>query len=163
MAERSRICLVPGSFDPPTLGHRYVAERAAATYDKVLVVGFINEAKSYTFTEEERMALMEAQFGDIPNVTLGFSRGMLADYCRENGVSVILKGIRDERDEAYERDMAEQNYSFYPGAVTVLLRSPEDVRDISSTLVRKILAEGGDASHLLGNKTAALAKKLYKK
>ncbi|MBQ2732629.1 MAG: pantetheine-phosphate adenylyltransferase [Clostridia bacterium] len=162
MADNSKVCLVPGSFDPPTLGHRYVAEHAAKTYSRVLVVGFINEAKEYTFSEEERLELMKAQFGDLPNVTVGFSRGMLADYCRENGVDVILKGIRNKKDEAYEIDMAEKNYARYSGAVTVLLKAPEDISSVSSTAVREILANGGDASPLLGARVAELACVFYK-
>jgi pantetheine-phosphate adenylyltransferase len=163
MNNGKRVCLVPGSFDPPTLGHRYIAERASATYDEVLVVGFINEEKQYTFSEEERRKLMEAQFGDIPKVTLDFSRGMLADYCREKGVDVILKGVRNEKDVAYERDMAERNHDAYPVAVTVLLHSPDELCGISSTGVRELLASGGDVSHLLGERTAELAVSFFKK
>lgn len=157
-----KVCLVPGSFDPPTLGHRYVAEHAARTYARVLVVGFINENKQYTFSEDERLALMHAQFGDLPNVTVGFSRGMLADFCRENRVDVILKGVRNETDEAYEIDMAEKNYARYQGAVTVLLRAPEDISDVSSTAVREMLLNGGDASPMLGARVAELACDFYK-
>lgn len=162
MADNYKTCLVPGSFDPPTLGHRYIAEYAAKKYARVLVVGFINEAKSYTFSEEERLRLLEAQFGDLPNVTVGFSRGMLADFCRENGVDVILKGVRNEVDEAYEIDMAEKNYARYPGAVTVLLKSPDGLVQVSSTAVRELLAAGGDVSPLLGDKVASLAYDLYR-
>lgn len=162
MAENGMICLVPGSFDPPTLGHRYVAEHASKKYSRVLVVGFINEAKTYTFSEEERLALMKAQFGDLPNVTVGFSRGMLADFCRENGVRVILKGVRNKTDEAYEIDMAEKNFARYSGAVTVLLQAPESIASVSSTSVREILASGGDASPLLGAAVAELASGFYK-
>ncbi len=162
MADNAKICLVPGSFDPPTLGHRYVAEHASKTYGKVLVVGFINETKKYTFSEDERLELMKAQFGDLPNVTVGFSRGMLADFCRDNGVDVILKGIRNKTDEAYEIDMAEKNYARYSGAVTVLLQAPEDITSVSSTAVREILANGGDASPLLGARVAELACGFYK-
>ncbi len=162
MADNVKICLVPGSFDPPTLGHRYVAEYASRTYKKVLVVGFINEAKRYTFSEEERLELMKAQFGDLANVTVGFSHGMLADFCRDNGVDVILKGIRNKTDEAYEIDMAEKNHARYSGAVTVLLKAPADISSVSSTAVREILANGGDVSHLLGDRVAQLARGFYK-
>ena len=159
---KSKVCLVPGSFDPPTLGHRYIVEHASRTYGRVLAIGFVNEAKSYTFSEEQRMKLMQAQFGDIPNVTVGFSRGMLADYCRENGVDVILKGIRNHDDEIYETDMAAKNHAFYPGAVTVLLQSPDEMSDISSTAVREILKNGGDASPLLGSQVAEIALDMLK-
>ncbi len=162
MADNAKVCLVPGSFDPPTLGHRYVAEYASKTYSKVLVVGFINEAKQYTFSEEERLELMKAQFGDLPNVTVGFSRGMLADFCRDNCIDVILKGVRNKTDEAYEIDMAQKNYARYSGAVTVLLQAPEVVSSVSSTAVREILANGGDASPLLGARVAQLAYDFYK-
>jgi pantetheine-phosphate adenylyltransferase len=162
MAENNKTCLVPGSFDPPTLGHRYIAEYAAQKYSRVLVVGFINDAKNYTFTEDERLALMEAQFGDLPNVSVGFSRGMLADFCRENGVDVILKGVRNKVDEAYEIDMAEKNYARYSGAVTVLLNAPSELLNVSSTAVRELLASGGEITHLLGDRVAQLAGALYR-
>jgi len=152
------VCLVPGSFDPPTLGHRWIAEQAAKRYSSVYVVGFINEAKNYTFSEKERFELMELQFGDIPGVKLDFSRGMLVDYCREHGITVILKGIRNRTDELYELKMAEMNRSMYSGAETVLIRSPKRYKDISSTIVRKLLAEGGDVSPYLGDEVAKRAR-----
>lgn len=163
MADNVKTCLVPGSFDPPTLGHRYIAEYASSHYARVLVVGFINENKQYTFTEDERLELMKAQFADLPNVAVGFSRGMLADYCRDNGVDVILKGVRNSVDEAYELDMAVKNYARYQGAVTVLLKAPESICSVSSTAVRDLLAGGGDVSPLLGDKVAELSRAFYAK
>jgi phosphopantetheine adenylyltransferase len=112
--------------------------------------------------KDERLALMEAQFGDLPNVSVGFSRGLLADFCRENGVDVILKGVRNKVDEAYEIDMAEKNYARYSGAVTVLLNAPSELLNVSSTAVRELLASGGEITHLLGDRVAQLAGALYR-
>ena len=162
MTDKEKVCLVPGSFDPATLGHRFLAKEASRKYGKVLCVAFINPEKEYTFSVDERLALMRAQFEGIENVSVDFSNGMLADFCSEHGVSVILKGYRNEKDREYELWMAEENKKRFDGAVTELVRSPDSLLDVSSTAVREILASGGDASHLLGEQVAALARDILK-
>ena len=162
MSDKERLCLVPGSFDPATLGHRYLAELASKKYGKVLCVAFINPEKEYTFTVEQRLAMMRAQFEGIENVSVEYCEGMLADFCRERGVSVILKGYRNEKDRAYELWMAEENKKRFDGAQTELVRSPDDLISVSSTAVREILASGGDASRLLGERVAEMAQDFLK-
>jgi len=155
--DREKVCLIPGSFDPPTLGHRYLVEQAAARYGRVLVVGFINAEKQYTFTESQRKRLMREQFGDLP-VTLGFSRGMLYDYCRKHKVDVIFKGVRNAADREYELWMAEYNAAHCPSAVTVLVDAPAELSAVSSTAARALLLDGEGAERLLGAEVARLCR-----
>ena len=154
-ANREKTCLVPGSFDPPTLGHRFLVEEAVRRYGRVLVVGFINSEKHYTFTESQRKRLMKEQFGDLP-VVFGFSRGMLYAYCRRHGVDVILKGVRNMQDREYELKMAEYNAARCPSAVTVLIDAPPELEEVSSSTARALLTDGGEAERLLGPRVARL-------
>lgn len=163
MTDKEKVCLVPGSFDPATLGHRFLVKEASERYGRVLCVAFINPDKEYTFSVEERLSLMRAQFEGIENVSVDYSDGMLADFCREHGVSVILKGYRNETDREYELSMAAENKKRFDGAVTELIKSPDELLCVSSTAVRKMLASGGDASHLLGERVAQLAVEFMKK
>ena len=136
-----RIAIVPGSFDPITIGHLNIVERAAKEYDLVYVAVMINDQKNYMFSLEQRKRIAKACVGAWENVRVISSEGMLWELAKNLGACAIVKGIRNESDLAYENRMAEFNASQYPAAQTVLLPAMEKHLHISSTLVReKILA-----------------------
>lgn len=144
-----KIAIVPGSFDPMTMGHINIIERAALLFDKVYVAVMINDAKSYMFSSEQRTAIARLSLMHLSNVEVVFSDGMLADLAAELGACAIVKGIRDENDYHYEFEMARYNYRRNPKAQTVFLPCDEGAREISSTAVRTKIEDGGDISSIV--------------
>ena len=132
--------LLPGTYDPLTRGHFAVIETAARFFDEVRVVIFVNPDKICLFPLSDRLDFIRLATAGLPNVTVGSSEGLVADYVRENGVSFIVKGVRGERDYLYERKMADWNAAH--GAKTLLFPAPEDLREISSTELRTRLERG---------------------
>ena len=132
--------LLPGTYDPLTRGHFAMIENAANLFDEVRAVIFVNPDKTCLFPLSDRLEFLRLATADLPNVTVGSSEGLVADYVRENGVGFIVKGVRNERDFIYERWMADWNAAH--GAKTLFLPSPEDVREVSSTELRKRLERG---------------------
>ena len=154
--------LLPGSYDPVTLGHLAVIEEAARRFDEVTVAVFINPAKQGLFGYRERVMLLTLATAHLSNVRVDFSDGMVADYAKDGGYTCILKGIRDERDRAYEEDMAAYNLA-RSGIPTELYRTPKEYRDISSTAVRAALAKGGPIEALVPAPIIPTLLALYKK
>ena len=144
MSQQKRIAIVPGSFDPITIGHLDIVKRAADAYDEVIVAVMINRDKRYLFTLDQRKALAEAAVRDLPTVKVIASEGMLWELAKEIGACALVKGYRNEVDLAYEKAMAEYNRAHYPDAETVLFPADERYFNISSTLVRQKLANGED-------------------
>ncbi len=147
-----RIAIVPGSFDPMTLGHVNIVERAAKLFDKVYVAVMINDSKSYMFSAEQRTTIARLSCGHIENAEIFFDDGMLASLAERLGACAIVKGIRDERDYLYEFEMAKYNSRHNPNAQTVFLPCEEGAREISSTAVRLKLEKGEDISDIVSKK-----------
>lgn len=138
--------LITGSFDPVTNGHLDLIKRTAAVFDDVTVGIFINPDKAYTFSEDTRLSMMVEAIKDIGNAKAVLSHGMVADYCRENGIDVIVKGVRSETDFIYERNMALYNREHCPTTETVLLPASPDLVSISSSAIREMFKNGEDIS-----------------
>ena len=130
------LAIVPGSFDPITYGHIDLVKRALKQYDKVCLAVMINSAKQYMFTIEERRQIAAAALEGIPNVEVISSEGMLWKLAEDLGATGIVKGYRNDRDLAYEREMANYNLAHNPHAPTVLLQAPKELAHVSSTDVR---------------------------
>ena len=96
------IALCPGSFDPFTLGHRFIVERAAARFEEVIVTVVVNPNKQGMFSVDERLDLIAATCADLPNVRVDRWRGLLVDYMRNEGVTTMIKGLRSSTDFEYE-------------------------------------------------------------
>lgn len=143
MAERTAIC--PGTFDPLTRGHLDIIERAAALFDRVIVlVAAANSGKDPVFTQPERIELARASLAHLENVEVDGFDGLLVDYARRVGAAVIVKGLRNLGDFPQEQQMAMMNRAMLPAIDTVLLVTSPSVQYISSSLVRQIWALGGD-------------------
>lgn len=140
--------IMPGSYDPVTLGHvemiRHVAERESEVY----VVIFTNPDKKYTFSLEDRVAMLMLATEGFDNVIVSYSLGYVVDYMREHGIEKIVKGYRNDTDLAWENEQAEYNLK-HGGYKTELIRCNEKHRHISSTLVREKLKNGENVSGLL--------------
>ena len=133
--------ILPGSYDPPTLGHLDIIKRAAEIYGDVYAVVFINPSKEYVFTPEERVAMLRLATADISGCKVGYSDGRVVDYMREHGIDGIVKGYRNEADLAYERPQAEYNIQ-NGGYPTEYMESLSEYKNISSTLARERMASG---------------------
>jgi pantetheine-phosphate adenylyltransferase len=145
----SRIAVVPGSFDPVTLGHLDVIERAAGMFDELHVLVVHNPGKTALLPVSERVSLLEksiAEAGLPGNITVtSWSVGLLVDYCTDVGASVLVKGVRSGVDVAYETPMAIVNRNL-AGVETVFLLPDPAHAHVSSSLVRQVASLGGDVS-----------------
>ena len=155
--------IVAGSFDPVTNGHLYLVKRAAAKYEEVRVVIFVNGEKTYTFSEEERLEMLKAACARFENVTVDSDGGMQYLYAKKHGITVSVRGYRNAADLAYEKKWAVFNAEALPGYRTELLRCPRTLRGVSSTEVRRLLAEGGDVSPLVPPEILPLLARFYKR
>lgn len=140
----SRLALYPGSFDPFTLGHQDVLERAVRVFDRVEVTVAINSGKNTLFTIEERCALIEASVAHLDRVEVARFEGLLVDYARDRGATALVRGLRQVSDFDYEFRMAYANRRLYPELETVFFMTSEDHFMISSSIVREIHRWDGD-------------------
>ena len=138
----------PGSFDPITNGHLDVIERASHLFDEVVIAVLVNNSKSSLFTIEERIVLARDCVKHLPNVKVDMWSGLLVDYCRENKVDAIVKGLRAVCDFDYELQMAQMNLQL-KGVDTLLMATKPAYSFLSSSLVREIARYGGDVSNLV--------------
>ena len=159
MAEHRCVC--PGSFDPVTEGHLDVIRRAGALFDEVVVAVLTNPAKAATFTLDERLDMLRESLAD-PGVRVeSVQDQLLVDYCRSVGAVAVVKGLRSGTDFAYELPMALMNRHL-SGLETVFLAGDPRLEHVSSSLVKEVVAHGGDVTGLvpdvvLGRLTARLA------
>ncbi|MET0304473.1 MAG: pantetheine-phosphate adenylyltransferase [Microbacteriaceae bacterium] len=145
----SRIAVVPGSFDPVTLGHLDVIERAARIFDELHVLVVHNPAKTALLPIAQRVSLIQDSVRDakIPGTiqVTSWSVGLLVDYCTDVGASVLVKGIRSQVDVAYETPMAIVNRNL-AGVETVFMLPDPGHAHVSSSLVRQVAGLGGDVA-----------------
>jgi pantetheine-phosphate adenylyltransferase len=142
--------IMPGSYDPVTQGHREMIRRVAEREDEVYVVMFNNPSKTYTFSLEDRVAMLMLATEDFDNVFVSYSLGYVVDYMREHDISRIVKGYRTEADLAWEREQAE--YNLKHGYDTELILCDEPFKNISSTLVREKIKKGESLEGLVPDK-----------
>ena len=133
----------PGSFDPITNGHIYIAERAAAIFDEVIVSVLINERKTSGFTVEERCDMARESLAHVPNITVGSFNGLLVDYVRQQKAGVIIRGLRAMSDFEYEFQMALMNRQLAPEIETFFIVTDPKYSYVSSSSVREIFRFGG--------------------
>ena len=138
-----RIAVFPGSFDPLTNGHVDLIERATHLVDRVIVGVLRNPSKQPLFRVEDRVAMIREVFAARPAVSVDAFSGLLMDYARTHGASVVIRGVRSAADLDYEGQMALTNRHLNPGVDTVFLLPSAGVGHISSSLVREIAAQGG--------------------
>jgi pantetheine-phosphate adenylyltransferase len=144
-----RIAVVPGSFDPVTLGHLDVIRRAARLYDELVVLVVHNPGKTPMLPLEERVALIERVIRDagLPATVRvdSWGAGLLVDYCRQVGATVLVKGVRSQLDVTYETPMALVNRDLADVETVLLLPDPAHAH-VSSSLVRQVEALGGNVA-----------------
>ncbi len=135
-----KIAIYPGSFDPITLGHLDIIRRAALCFDKVFVCVMDNcDKKSHMFPAEKRLEMLRRSVEELPNVKAELYRGLLADYAREKGGHVIVKGLRNATDFDLEYQMAAINRGIWAELETVFLPASVEYQHFSSTMVREMI------------------------
>ena len=137
-----KTCVIPGSFDPFTLGHRDMVVRAARLFDRVYVAIMINTEKKGLLDFATRKAVAEVSCADIPGVTVITAEGVLCDLCTALGADAIVKGARDTSDFAYEKQLADINRRICPGLETVILTARPENECLSSTFARDMIKYG---------------------
>lgn len=151
--------ICPGSFDPVTHGHMDIVTRAAALFEAVLVAVGRNSAKNYLFDPDERLDMLADATRDLPNVRVKMLDGLLVDYCRHEGVDVIVKGLRFASDFEFELQMAQMNHAL-SGIETIMLPTSARWAHLSSTMIREVATLGGDVSQFV---TPAVAARIQAK
>ena len=141
-----RTAVYPGSFDPVTNGHMEIIRRAAALFDRVVVLVAANATKQYLFSAQERGALLRSCIAALPNVTVEISEGLVALYAQEIGATAIVKGLRAMSDFDSEFQQALVNRRLNPAAETIFLPADSDSMFLSSGMVKQVCALGGDIS-----------------
>lgn len=145
----SRICLFPGTFDPITLGHVDIINRALPLFDKIIVGIGINTSKSPMFSAEKRLSWIKDIYPDSSRIEGAIYEGLTVNFCKEIGANFILRGIRYVSDFEYEKTIADANRTLDPSIETVFLTGEPKYTSVASTIVRDIIKNNGDASPFL--------------
>jgi pantetheine-phosphate adenylyltransferase len=138
----------PGSFDPVTLGHIDVFERASAQFDEVLVAVLVNPKKSGMFDADERIAMITEACAHLPNLRVEAGHGLVVDFVKARGFTAIVKGLRTGTDFEYELQMAQMN-KHIAGMDTFFVATNPQYAFVSSSLAKEVAGLGGDVSALL--------------
>ncbi len=140
---RRAVC--PGSYDPVTRGHLDIIDRSAQLFDEVIVAVLVNEGKQGLFTVDERLGMLGEVTKEFPNVRVMSFRGLLVDFCRDQGAQIVVKGVRVVGDFEYELQMAQMNIGL-SGVETLFMPTNPLYSFIASSLVKEVAKWGGDVS-----------------
>ena len=153
-----KIAVFPGSFDPITLGHVAIIEKAYGLFDEIIIAIGENSTKQYYFSLGERKAHLVAAFQEFSKVKIASYKGLTIDYCNEVKADFIIRGLRDGKDFKYEKSIAIMNVQMNRGVETLFFMTNAEYAAINSSIVREILKNGGDASPFLPKEVVALLK-----
>lgn len=157
-----RICLFPGTFDPVTLGHTDIIDRALPLFDKIVIGIGRNINKAPMFSDQQRIDWLNEIYADNANVEAVLYDGLTVNCCNEIGAKFILRGIRYVNDFEYEKAIADMNRSLADNIETVFLTCLPQFTSVASTLVRDVIRNGGDVSRFLPKAVNKSIKKIYK-
>jgi pantetheine-phosphate adenylyltransferase len=141
--------LCPGSFDPPTNGHIDVIERCARQFDEVVVGVIENPSKKALFTLDQRTDMLKDILAHLDNVEVDSFEGLLVDFARSRGVTIVVKGLRAVSDFEYELQMAQMNSTLLPGLDTMFVTAKPEWAFLSSSLVKEVARFGGSVEGLV--------------
>lgn len=158
-----KIAVIPGSFDPLTVGHVNIIERASLLFDEIHVVVGINKKKDYLFSVEDRVKMIKKSLSHLSNVTVTSYPGLIVSYCRNVSAQYIVKGLRDSTDFSYEHELEINNKYIAPEIETVYFTSKKDNNFIRSSSVKTFLDYGVDVKDLVPNPVYEEILKLIKK
>ena len=140
----AKIALFPGSFDPITLGHRDIIERALPLFDEILIAIGENNDKTYLFDLHQRIAWIEGVFAHEPKIRVVTYQGLTAAFAKESNIQFLLRGLRNPSDFEFEKSIAQANRQMESDLETVFLLTSARYSSISSSIVREVIRHGGD-------------------
>jgi pantetheine-phosphate adenylyltransferase len=145
----TRIAVYPGSFDPPTRGHEDLIRRSLGLADQLIVAVATNPGKQPLFSVDDRLDMLRAAVGGDSRVSLQSFDGLLAEFAKRVGATIIVRGLRAVSDFEYEFQMALMNRQLHPSLETVFLVPAVDLTYLSSSLVREVARYGGNVAGLV--------------
>ena len=155
--------LYPGSFDPMTLGHLDIIKRASLMFDELIVAVLNNSEKTALFSVDERVKILTEATKDMKNVRVDSFSGLTVDYCLQNNLHIMIRGLRAVTDFEYELQIAQTNRKISDNKVdTVFLTTDLQYSYLSSSTVKEIARYGGDVSHSVPDYVEAALKEKFK-
>ena len=145
----SKYAMLPGSFDPPTIGHLDIIERCAALYDKVYVVIADNIAKKTLFTAQERKVMLQDILGKYINIEVAIWQGLVVDFAKENNIGVIVRGVRAMNDFGYELELAMTYKQMLPEVEVLFIPTDPKYFLIRSSSIKEMAVFGADISKMV--------------
>lgn len=154
--------LYPGSFDPPTFGHLNIIERSRELFSHLDIVIALNKNKKYLFSVDERVCLMEKLVSQYDNVSVHVWDKLIVDYAQDYGAKVLIRGIRNFTDFAYEFDLSLLNKGLNDTIETLFLPTVHKYAVLQSSAIKELASFGGDVSKMVPNVVDTALKKKYK-
>lgn len=154
----TKIAVFPGTFDPITVGHQNLIQRAAQIFDQVIVAVAENVSKNPLFNLEERLALAQNSLSKETNVTVQGFNGLLVDFLREHNAKIVVRGMRIAADFAYELQLSSMNKNLDPTIETIFLAPLDKYAYISSSLVKEIARLNGNVNNFVSHEVALALK-----
>jgi pantetheine-phosphate adenylyltransferase len=144
-----RIAVFPGSFDPFTLGHQSIVNRAIELFDEIIIAVGKNSTKANMFSIEQRTEWIKEIFKNEPRIKVEWYEGLTVTYCKQKNARYILRGLRTSADFGFERGIAQVNKAMYSTVETIFILALPEHSAISSTIIRDIIKNGGDISQFV--------------
>lgn len=143
------VAAFPGSFDPPTYGHVNVIERASAIFERLVIVIAVNAQKQYLFSPEQRFAMMKELVAPLPNVSVKLCDRLVVDFLDEQGVKVLIRGVRGMNDFSYEFDLSMMNKGLNPGIETIFMPTDPKYFVLRSSAIKELASFRGDVTTMV--------------
>jgi len=151
----------PGSFDPPTLGHLDIIQRAAGLFDELLVVVAVNKQKKYLFSAAERLKMIRRLTKDLGNVSVTCCDSLIVNFLRKQGIRLLIRGIRGMEDFSYEFELSMMNKAIDSSIETIFMTTDPEYLILRSSSIKELASFGGDVSGMVPPLVAdALRKKI---
>lgn len=154
--------IFPGSFDPPTNGHINILQRASRLFDQIDVVIAVNSKKNCLFSAEERLAMMTELIKPFKNVTVHTFSGLIVEYAEKNDAKVLIRGIRNSNDFAYEFDLSLMNHNLKPNVETLFIPTDQKYLLLKSSAIKELAQFHGDISGMVPENVEKALKEKYK-
>ncbi len=155
-----KTCVFAGTFDPFTSGHAYVVEKCLDIFDKVIIAVGVNADKKPMLSKDQRIELIKKIYPDTDRIIVQSFNGMLVDFMKEKGLTVTVRGIRNQDDYKYETTMASYNKDMYPEVTTIYIPTPMELSYVSSSAIRNIIEMKGDFDAYLPKAGAQYLKEI---
>ena len=153
----------PGSFDPPTSGHINVIKRAAAIFDELMVVVAENRQKKYLFSADERASMIKELLKESKNVTVSVCDCLVVDFLRDNGIKLLIRGVRGIEDFSYEFEVSIMNRTLDPGIETIFMTTDPEYFVLRSSSIKELASFNGDLHGMVPPLVAKALKEKYSK